>query len=271
MIKIFRNFRKNLLNEGKTSKYFKYAIGEIVLVVVGILIALQINNWNENRKAQALELSSMKEIIENINYDILRCDRNIKTNTILVKGLDSLRTAIHNTFDGKDETVEIYYFTLKYVTDYSRAVLNRTAYEELTNSGAIKGIANRTLVRQLSDYYQRITFAVNEFRPERSHQNLQTLRKKFISFKGLDSYITSFDKINPNSFFVDYDFEALKQMEHLKLLEPEGLLLEDYYNEIAQYAIDQKTYIFYMAWVKETAEMLIRAIEKEYQLTETTL
>jgi hypothetical protein len=53
MIKFFRNIRQNLLNEsppagpaGKTSKYLKYAIGEIVLVVVGILIALSINNWN---------------------------------------------------------------------------------------------------------------------------------------------------------------------------------------------------------------------------------
>ena len=50
MIKFFRKIRHNLINEGKTTKYLKYAIGEIVLVVIGILIALQINNWNEQRK-----------------------------------------------------------------------------------------------------------------------------------------------------------------------------------------------------------------------------
>lgn len=49
MIKFFRKIRQNLLSEGKTGKYLKYAIGEIILVVIGILIALQINNWNENR------------------------------------------------------------------------------------------------------------------------------------------------------------------------------------------------------------------------------
>ena len=52
MIKFFRKIRQNLLSEGKTGKYFKYAIGEIVLVVIGILIALQINNWNEGRKQE---------------------------------------------------------------------------------------------------------------------------------------------------------------------------------------------------------------------------
>lgn len=47
MIKFFRNIRQNLLAEGKIGKYLKYASGEIILVVIGILIALQINNWNE--------------------------------------------------------------------------------------------------------------------------------------------------------------------------------------------------------------------------------
>ena len=50
MIKFFRKKRYDLLMENKTGKYFKYAIGEIILVVIGILIALQIKNWNENRK-----------------------------------------------------------------------------------------------------------------------------------------------------------------------------------------------------------------------------
>jgi len=61
MIKLFRNIRKNLLTEGKTTKYFKYAIGEIMLVVIGILIALQINNWNENNK---LEKETYKVLLQ---------------------------------------------------------------------------------------------------------------------------------------------------------------------------------------------------------------
>ncbi len=62
MIKFFRKIRQNLLMENKTGKYFKYAIGEIVLVVIGILIALQINNWNEQRKENINEQAILKRL-----------------------------------------------------------------------------------------------------------------------------------------------------------------------------------------------------------------
>ena len=55
MIKFFRHIRKSLLEKNLMGKYFKYAVGEIILVVIGILIALQFNNWNEARKARIEE------------------------------------------------------------------------------------------------------------------------------------------------------------------------------------------------------------------------
>ncbi|MDT0557841.1 DUF6090 family protein [Ichthyenterobacterium sp. W332] len=76
MIKFFRRIRQNLIMENKTSKYFKYAIGEILLVVIGILIALQINNWNENRKLKLNE----KYIIENLIEDLQSDYNNYETN-----------------------------------------------------------------------------------------------------------------------------------------------------------------------------------------------
>ena len=62
MIKFFRKIRYNLMETGKTGKYFKYAIGEIILVVIGILIALQINNWNESRKERIKEKAYLTRI-----------------------------------------------------------------------------------------------------------------------------------------------------------------------------------------------------------------
>src|SRR5210317_1943342 len=79
MIKFFRKIRQDLLSEGKTGKYFKYAIGETVLVVIGILIALQINNWNEQRKADKAEgkalIASKNEFEENIERLSYICEQ----------------------------------------------------------------------------------------------------------------------------------------------------------------------------------------------------
>ncbi len=70
MIKFFRKIRQNLLSEGKTGKYFKYAIGEIILVVIGILIALQINNWNEERKINKERTQLLKSIKADLETDV---------------------------------------------------------------------------------------------------------------------------------------------------------------------------------------------------------
>jgi len=70
MIKFFRKIRQKLLAQNRFSKYLLYAIGEIVLVVIGILIALQINNWNENRKRIAEKNGYCKQLIASLRSDL---------------------------------------------------------------------------------------------------------------------------------------------------------------------------------------------------------
>lgn len=78
MIKFFRKIRQKLLQENRFSKYLLYAIGEIVLVVIGILIALQINNWNEAKKDSEVESIYIKNIIEDLNDQLNSIERQIK-------------------------------------------------------------------------------------------------------------------------------------------------------------------------------------------------
>lgn len=96
MIKFFRKIRQNLLSDGKTTKYFKYAIGEIILVVIGILIALSINNWNENLQERAQEqelLSQLKSEFES-NLEQLNQKSEIR-NTMISASLKLLHTIDH--------------------------------------------------------------------------------------------------------------------------------------------------------------------------------
>ena len=92
MISFFRKIRQNLLNEGKTGRYIKYAIGEILLVVIGILIALQINNWNQDRQKLDRELEIIvtfyAEITQNIEFTI-----DFKTKN--EKRLDAIRKLLN--------------------------------------------------------------------------------------------------------------------------------------------------------------------------------
>ncbi len=64
MIKFFRKIRQQLLTENKTGKYFKYAIGEIILVVIGISIAISINNWNEAQKNKTVEQQLLTSLLQ---------------------------------------------------------------------------------------------------------------------------------------------------------------------------------------------------------------
>ena len=69
MIRFFRNIRQKLAAENNVAKYLRYAIGEILLVVIGILIALQINNWNENRKERLIEIKYLKNLKHDLQND----------------------------------------------------------------------------------------------------------------------------------------------------------------------------------------------------------
>ena len=76
MIKFLRRIRKSLIEQNKMGKYFRYAIGEIILVVIviGIFIAIQLNNWNENRKLDNQLIATLEKLKSNLEFDYHRLD-----------------------------------------------------------------------------------------------------------------------------------------------------------------------------------------------------
>ena len=76
-IPIFRKTRKKMADENRPIKYLRYAIGEIILVVIGILIALQINNWNEERKKKQVERNTLLDIKADIQHNIKNLEEGI--------------------------------------------------------------------------------------------------------------------------------------------------------------------------------------------------
>ena len=96
MLKFFRNIRRTLLADNKTGKYFKYAIGEVILVMVGILLALQVNNWNEEKKTTLLEEKVLRELRETLKENV-KLLNNACGHIISVSLTQSLHTAYHRS------------------------------------------------------------------------------------------------------------------------------------------------------------------------------
>ena len=96
MIPFFRKIRKKLADDNKPLKYMRYAIGEIVLVVIGILIALQINNWNVKKSQQEKIKEYAKFYIQDLEADIAMTNINWKMIDNVSQKIDSLALSIQN-------------------------------------------------------------------------------------------------------------------------------------------------------------------------------
>jgi len=151
MIKFFRKIRQNLLMENKTGKYLKYAVGEIILVVIGILIALSINNWNENRKIRNTEqqyLLTLKEEFS-FNKDELKSimNRNNLNFDYALKILDN--TGPENPEITEEEFGSLLTNSLSRETQFDP---NQGVIDEIINSGKLAIFSSEKLKLALSSW-----------------------------------------------------------------------------------------------------------------------
>ncbi|MGM5471331.1 DUF6090 family protein [Flavobacteriaceae bacterium LMO-SS05] len=141
MIKFFRKIRHKLLTEnlptgraGKISKYLIYAIGEIILVVIGILIALQINNWNENNKLESKRQDYYLQLLEDLSKDKKASKQTIKKFDNYLKELE---VYTNNFYKSELTPVQVYTAISKLPVLSTRLTFNTSTVESLQNSGDI--------------------------------------------------------------------------------------------------------------------------------------
>jgi hypothetical protein len=150
MIKFFRKIRQNLLSEGKTGKYLKYAIGEIVLVVIGILIALQINNWNESRKETIQEQFILKRLRTDITSDLSQVSNEI---VLIDKNSEELKFCIDVILQKKEASISVFRDNLKSILNLNSFNQNKTTFDNIISSGQIEYIKNQNLTDSITKYY----------------------------------------------------------------------------------------------------------------------
>jgi hypothetical protein len=134
------------MEKNKTGKYLKYAIGEIVLVVIGILVALSINNWNTKKIEKREEISSLKNIKRQINDDKNVISGIIDYNDLYYKQYKYANQVIEQNDRSKIDTLGKIALKLYKYSDYNRS---SNIYQNLINSGELKLLKNRDIIEQI--------------------------------------------------------------------------------------------------------------------------
>lgn len=164
MIGFFRRIRKKLADDNQFLKYSRYAIGEIVLVVIGILIALQVNNWNEARKTRDKELHYLSNIKSDLQLNIAELQDYIDVRNSRIESAKKIiehfeGRPLTNLDEFNNHTVNIYTWRKFYQ-------INNT-FQELTNSGNLAIISNdsvKNTLLNLETHYKKLKYEEEHFR-----------------------------------------------------------------------------------------------------------
>ena len=207
MIKFFRHIRYNLMKTDKTGKYFKYAIGEIVLVVIGILIALQINNWNEKRKEKLIERELLTYTLENLKTDSLSLVGLInRTGRILKVHQDLI-----NLSKGKIQESAIVDLDLIRASEPNQIITKKN------NPNLPKEVKSQKLKKIILDYFLAIDLL--DFTIVNNNQIIEQSVRPFLGNKKLLNYgyqwerdLSKLNLINRERFFVEFKQEEIQQI-----------------------------------------------------------
>jgi len=151
MISLFRKIRQKLLQENRVTRYLVYALGEILLVVIGILIALQINTWNENRKYRNQEAAFYADIISDLDKDLDKLDFLTEFHQKRIEILSTILTYLRNPADKIG--VEIFGILVEPLYYSEPATIYSTTFESAKSSGAFSNFKQKETLKSLNQYY----------------------------------------------------------------------------------------------------------------------
>ncbi|MCB1585681.1 MAG: hypothetical protein KDI52_05325 [Xanthomonadales bacterium] len=155
MFRVFRNIRQKLASENKAAAYFRYSLGEIVLVVAGILIALQVNNWNELRKQNNERLFLLENMKIEFSSTQDRVTEAIKLNKERATNLIDLMSYSSNDVLEKADDNDIK-FKLQSAIMFTFFDNLNTTYEQAKESGKLSLIQNDNLLKALNKHEENI-------------------------------------------------------------------------------------------------------------------
>ncbi|MCB0667660.1 MAG: DUF6090 family protein [Saprospiraceae bacterium] len=194
MITLFRKLRYHRLADLKISKYLTYATGEIILVVIGILIALQINNWNEQRKNVTLAKNYLVEIKKDLITDTTTFNTAIHR---VHKTISNNKSLLNPEFTGAISVDSI--LSLLKISYHSTRIyhIDNATYLKLTNTGFVEPVVFNTLFTEINNYYNKEFVAYSEYIEWDEDQSIDIFHPDFLDiYKSID--LPELDSKNEN-------------------------------------------------------------------------
>ena len=177
MIGFFRKIRKQLADDNKPLKYMRYAIGEIVLVVIGILIALSVNNWNDTVKERSVEIKILQEILSNLEYDLVEIRSDIAANDSVIKASKDI-----NRFTKTDSIPsETFFYDVAKLRVNPHFNPNKSGYNLLVSKG-VEIVLNDSLRGSLSLLYESLYPYFYRYEEERTQFKLQEINPSLLKY-----------------------------------------------------------------------------------------
>ena len=228
MIKIFRHIRQTLIMENsKSARYFKYAIGEIILVVIGILIALQINNWNEQRKERQQEKELLSQLKSEFLSNLEQLDEKIAIRERMIQSSIKLLYYIDHPAERNNDSI------LKHAGQIILAPTFDPIVNDIISSGRIQLLQNNILKEKLSRWTSELIQVTEE---EQAWLNFRTnyygaALLKYYSYRNI---IDGYWKNNmPSQFELDEDNDNLSLGKSITVVNITALLESTEFESIA--------------------------------------
>jgi len=154
-MKLFKGSRQQLIQENNVKKYLLYAIGEILLVMIGITLAFQVDNWNESREKKIAEIRTYENIRNQINGDKELIQNQIDYNNYYMAQFEYARKIIMTNDRSQMDTLGVIVGNLTNYSDFDR---EGNIYETLVNSGEIQLLRNQRIVDRIRVLEQRYNY-----------------------------------------------------------------------------------------------------------------
>jgi hypothetical protein len=247
-------------------KGFKEYILEGLMIFIAVFMGFIAENVRESVVEHNREKEYIREMVNNLKYDTIRCDKNIAVDEKFCLGLDTFRAELQKAIAGNIDGNKLYYLAMQYTGRVSKATFNRSAYTELRSSGSLRLISDKKLVTDISDYYDRRVAATEPVVPDALRAELRKTKEEFFNWAYFDDLIKGSSHRKAN-FETIYNYQKILTMKPApNVLNTSPVALQRLYNDLAEFEIGLKNYVFFMSWCKDGAVSLMGSIQKEYHL-----